>query len=680
MMLALLVTGPFWRQAAGAAAGAWGPAPGILAGGAGQDSGGTAGAGRLAGGLLAGAGAGQGPGGPGAGPGSQGLAAPPAAPPPGGAGAAGQAGPDSRPPAANPAREGTGQHDAFARAVQQLLYRLERLDPARLEGDPAALELELATPEMPFVNVLVPRPVPAAAPARVPGQAAAAGSSTVDPLGAGTSGAGSAGPGSTGGSPGGGGISGGGGTATGDDGDAAGGATTGGLRPGAAVLLIAFGPRFPETVAHVIATWTDQGTVHVQVLDERERAAPAALQPAGQGAGGAAGVEPGGQAPAPGGQAPPAPGTRGQAPSISQPAGAAQGAGMDGPAPEERRVPPEPPVPRMGPAPGSAPPALLAPGSAGPGFGGWASTGTGERPGPGSGRPAAAEPTPWQAPPAGGGWGLAALFRDGWILPGVDGRPRLVVVTEHHPAGRAPSLRVTLLERSGDQWVPAGFLGRPEPAVAPAVPQGVVAGGPLLFGRPSGGGPQNGWSLLRGGPAGAPGRPQPGAGPEDGAGILIRQVRMAPDGSWLDLTLSTGGSPVLVTRDGPAPGLWEQRWIWTGDAYRLAWSRPVDRALSVLEAFITLVSRGRWAEAAALVRQQDAAVAGAGRELLAQRPLGQGWRVEAVGGNYERGPLVVTRSDGVRITVTFVTEPGPGGRLAVRIAGVVARSPQQAAP
>ncbi|EKP95103.1 hypothetical protein ThesuDRAFT_00832 [Thermaerobacter subterraneus DSM 13965] len=256
-----------------------------------------------------------------------------------------------------------------------------------------------------------------------------------------------------------------------------------------------------------------------------------------------------------------------------------------------------------------------------------------------------------------------------------------MVVTEHHLGGRDPSLRVTLLEPWGDQWVPVGFLGWPEPPAASAVPRGVVPGGSLVFGRPSGGGPQNGWSLLGGSPGPkSPGRPQSGVGPEDGAGIVIRQVRMAPDGSGLDLALSTGGSPVLVTRDGPAPGLWEQRWIWTGDTYRLAWSRPVDRALSVLEAFITLVSRGRWAEAAALVRQQDAAVAGAGRDLLVQRPLGQGWRVEAVGGNYERGPLVVTRSDGVRITVTFTEEPGPGGRLAVRIAGVVARSPQQAGP
>src|SRR5690606_3125018 len=107
----------------------------------------------------------------------------------------------------------------FATAVQHISYRLERLDPARLGGDLGRLNLELATPGMPFVSAVA---------ARGPGDGVLAGKGDLPP-----------------------------------------------------VLLIAFGPRFPETAGHVIATWDEQG-VRLQVIDER---VPPGRTAGGQGAG-----------------------------------------------------------------------------------------------------------------------------------------------------------------------------------------------------------------------------------------------------------------------------------------------------------------------------------------------------------------------------------------------------------
>ncbi|WP_460040062.1 hypothetical protein [Thermaerobacter litoralis] len=428
-------------------------------------------------------------------------------------------------PAAGPAPAAV-RGDAFARAVQQMLYRMERLDPARLAGDLAALELELETPEMPFVNVVAAH-VPPGEPAG--GVAAAAGDSQAS-------------------SP---------GPAPGGDGPPAGekvpsakaqgAVAAGGVR---AVLVVAFGPRYPETVGHLIATWTRDPGVQVQVVDEREgRTATGSMSPAAAGG-----------------------------PALAA-ASAVAGAQAAGPAGDQE--------------------------------GGPATAGA------------------W-------GLGLSAVVKDAWLLP-AGGVPRLLLITEHTPSGGPRELRLTLLERTGASWQPVWGLGGPAPGRSPARVAAL------------------------------------GAGSSDG--VSVRQVQVGAGGRRLDVTVSTravGTAPALVTPDGPVAALWVQRWSWDGQAYRLVSTQPVDQPLSVLDAFITLVSRGLLNDARRLVAGEDPQVVAAGRQLLAQQPLGQGWRVDAAGGSYERGPLVVTRGDATRVTVTFTEEPAQGGTPAVRIAAIAA--------
>ena len=437
--------------------------------------------------------------------------------------------------------------DAVARAVQRMLFRLERLEPAVAPLEPSLLELELATPEMPFVKVVV-----SAQPTSPHG---------ADP-----------GPGVP-----------------------------------RAVLLVAFGPRFPETAGHLIATWTGgPGGVHLQV------------------------VEP------------------------SPPRAAVGGAG------------------------------------------------------------AGSEPSP--APQA--SW-ATGLVEQAWLWPGGDGAPpRLLVVTDHDPAGAGPALAITLLERRHDQWRPVWSLG-PKVAAAASLP---AARGEAVPGRTGAEG-----TVLAAGAASSPtdgGEPGAAAAkadqdaldrqqwaarpavPTGGEGI-VRRVEVAPDGTWIRVvaegrpvppgrmaageapggppgglaaspaaaaTLGAAEPPVLVTAEGPVPARWYQRWTWsprTG-TYVLSAAGPAAQPLSVLRAFITLVSRGDLEQAAGLVERQDPTLVAAGRALLAQEPLGQGWRVEPAAGGGGGGPLVVTRGDGRRVAVAFAEEPGPDGHPAVRISAITA--------
>ena len=514
--LGICIAGSFWRLAAG------GSEP--------------AGAGRPAVFFSAVAGAEAGPGGTFA------PAGPVLPEQPAGAGEA--SGP--RPGAGEPARN-RAVADAFARAVQQISYRLERLDPARLQDDPASLQVELATPEMPFVSVVAAR-----------------------------------GPGGAGDEPATGGATG------GSDGQGGGGRTARAARGGGslpAVLLIAFGPRFPETAGHLIATWDGSGQgVRLQVIDERS---PAPIPPAG---------------------------------------GATREAGTGGEA---------------GPvaAPGGGP----------------------------------------SGSPAGLRFGLAAIFKAARLVPEGPGRPaEMLVVTEHYPGGGPAEQHVALLQRRGDHWQLRWASGGPG---WPGAARQIILSEDLQ------------WLdvVLAGEPGTATGVPGPGVPGE--AGWATNLGLILPPRAPAGAASAAGGLPgdrggatpgeepagpaagtILMTPEGPVRPLIQQRWQRRGDGYAAVATRPLPQPLIVLQEFILRVSRGQTREAAELVRDGDPALVAEGARLLSQRPLGQGWLVEPAGGAYDRGPLVVTRSDGQRVTVSFATSGGtagwPGG--AVWIEGISA--------
>lgn len=160
-----------------------------------------------------------------------------------------------------------------------------------------------------------------------------------------------------------------------------------------------------------------------------------------------------------------------------------------------------------------------------------------------------------------------------------------------------------------------------------------------------------------------------------------RQIVVADDLRWFVATFAeegqgrTGGPgrvPVLVTPNGFVRGLLQQRWERRGDGYVPVNSTSVAQPATVLEEFIVRLSRGDRDAAGELVR--DPALVERGEQLLSQRPLGQAWLVQAAGDSYLRGPLVVTRRDGQRVTVYFSDAAGlePVAGRELLIADIVA--------
>ncbi|PZN12933.1 MAG: hypothetical protein DIU69_02065 [Bacillota bacterium] len=144
-----------------------------------------------------------------------------------------------------------------------------------------------------------------------------------------------------------------------------------------------------------------------------------------------------------------------------------------------------------------------------------------------------------------------------------------------------------------------------------------------------------------------------------------RQIVLGDDLRWFVAIFAGDGQgraggpgrvPVLVTPEGFGSGLLQQRWERRGDGYVPVASMSVAQPAAVLEEFIVRLSRGDRDAAGKLV--QDPALVERGEQLLSQRPLGQAWLVQAAGDSYLRGPLVVTRRDGQRVTVYFSDAAG----------------------